>query len=777
MSMTHELLNHLWQSTVFAVAVGLLTLLFRKNGAHTRYWLWFAASSKFLVPFSVLSELGTYLSWRSAPATVPLVLGDFARPFSGAAGASAIPAAAAPVSAVHGVGVNWLLVVLGVWACGTIAIGARWMVRWLRLRAEVRKAAPLELNAPIQVKSSGTSIEPGVVGLFRPVLLLPEGICERLTPSQMKTILAHEMCHVRRRDNLTAAIHMLVEAVFWFHPLVWWIGRQMIVEREAACDEAVLAQSGDREGYAEALLTVCKFYVESPLDSAAGVAGADLKKRIGRIMTPRATHKLTAAKKVVLGAIATATVVAPVLIASFFATPSRAARQAREADASFQDVSIEAAQPEAMGYTIGVSPDTFAVQNYSLRQVIAWANGTESALVVGPDSLDAKYNIVAKASAPFPGVSGNEQVNAARPMVRNMLADQFQLQTHRGTQSISGTYMLTSGGTDSLPRPAWVGEPGPGMNQGLTSISGTNLAMHEFVELLSWRLGHAIIDQTGLIATYDFNVDWGTGANPAPDAAGAAAPMSHPAPDVLANALQVQMGLTLQPTTAPVEVLIVDHAASPKSLAPPRTAVPMDPAAFDLYVGHYLLSGTMLMSVSRDGAHFLTQLPGQSPVEIFPEAQGDFFAKVVGAQISFDRDDSGKVTGLVLHQAGQNLPLPRVDEATAKQMADALDAKMQQKTATPGTEEALRQDLAALAAGSPIYSRMSPELAKATRDHMPLIQRQFRSLGALTGLKFMGIDPQGSDRYVAEFEHGDVEYHIALSPDGNIKAIGFRAVP
>src|ERR1700728_141576 len=246
--MTHELLNHLWQSTVLAVAVGLLTLLFRSNGAHTRYGLWFAASCKFLIPFSLLSDFGRHLSWRSAPAGAPV----------------------APISAVHGPGVNWLLVVLGVWACGTIAIGARWMVQWLRLRAEVRKAPPVELNVAIPARSSATPIEPGVVGLFRPVLLLPEGICERLTPSQMKMILAHEMCHVRRSDNLTAAIHMLVEAVFWFHPLVWWIGRQMIVEREAACDEAVLAQSGDREGYAEALLTVCKFYVESPLASAAG---------------------------------------------------------------------------------------------------------------------------------------------------------------------------------------------------------------------------------------------------------------------------------------------------------------------------------------------------------------------------------------------------------------------------------------------------------------------------------------------------------------------------
>ena len=91
-------------------------------------------------------------------------------------------------------------------------------------------------------------MEPGVFGIFRPVLLVPEGITDRLTPAQWKTILTHELCHVRRRDNLTAAIHMAIEAIFWFHPLVWWIGKRLIDERERACDEEVLLAAGDRTG-------------------------------------------------------------------------------------------------------------------------------------------------------------------------------------------------------------------------------------------------------------------------------------------------------------------------------------------------------------------------------------------------------------------------------------------------------------------------------------------------------------------------------------------------
>ena len=58
--------------------------------------------------------------------------------------------------------------------------------------------------------------------------------------------MAHEVMHVRRRDNLRAALHMFVEAAFWFHPIAWWLGRRLVEERERACDEAVLGMAGGR---------------------------------------------------------------------------------------------------------------------------------------------------------------------------------------------------------------------------------------------------------------------------------------------------------------------------------------------------------------------------------------------------------------------------------------------------------------------------------------------------------------------------------------------------
>src|ERR1019366_5322292 len=120
-----------------------------------------------------------------------------------------------------------------------------------------RAATPLPLRLPIRVMSSTARLEPGVVGIFKPVLLLPEGIAEHLTPPQLEGILAHELRHVQRRDNLTGAIHMLVETIFWFHPLVWWIRTRLMEEREGACDEEVMRMGREPQVYAESILKVC----------------------------------------------------------------------------------------------------------------------------------------------------------------------------------------------------------------------------------------------------------------------------------------------------------------------------------------------------------------------------------------------------------------------------------------------------------------------------------------------------------------------------------------
>ena len=170
-------------------------------------------------------------------------------------------------------------------------------MRWRGVSRAVRAGAPIESGrthdtfqalastTALPLVASDTSLEPGVFGILRPVLLWPREIDLRLDDAQVRAMLAHELAHVHRRDNLTAAMHMFVEAVFWFHPVVWWIGARLVDERERACDEYVVRLGNDPDVYAESILKTCQFFVESPLTCAPGVTGSNLKKRIERIMS------------------------------------------------------------------------------------------------------------------------------------------------------------------------------------------------------------------------------------------------------------------------------------------------------------------------------------------------------------------------------------------------------------------------------------------------------------------------------------------------------------
>jgi TonB family protein len=164
------------------------------------------------------------------------------------------------------------------------------------------------------LRSSQTSLEPGIFGIRRPLLLWPVGISQHLQDAHLEAILTHEAQHVRRRDNLAAAMHMVVEAIFWFHPLVWWLGARLVEERERACDEEVLRLGNQPEIYAESILKTCEFCVASPLACVSGVTGADLKLRIVRIMTQGSVDKLGFLKKLLLVVIGTGAVAAPIVV-------------------------------------------------------------------------------------------------------------------------------------------------------------------------------------------------------------------------------------------------------------------------------------------------------------------------------------------------------------------------------------------------------------------------------------------------------------------------------
>src|SRR6266513_1483711 len=411
--------NHLWQSTLLAIASGLFTLFLRKNQARARYWLWFAASVKFLIPLSLLVAMGSHLPWPRGSAGMHaglyVAMEQVSQPFT----PSTMPVISPLTPSTVSQSATHLLPALFIaaWLCGFVMVLCVWCVRWSRISRAIREAVPLRegrevealrrigcitgVRQRIELLSSRASLEPGIFGIAHPVLVWPEGISERLDDAHLQAILAHELWHVRRRENLVATIHMVVEAIFWFHPLVWWLGARLVEERERACDEEVLESGSDRHVYAESILKICEFCVESPLDCVSGVTGADLKKRIVRIMTESVARRLGFPRKLLLGAFALVAVAAPVVFGLLQVTQVRAlAQNAVGIAPGFDTVTIKPNKTRGLNrmHAAVFKPDRFIDTNFTLRELIHLAYGVpDSQILAVPDWLDSeKYDVEAK---------------------------------------------------------------------------------------------------------------------------------------------------------------------------------------------------------------------------------------------------------------------------------------------------------------------------------------------------------------------------------------------
>jgi beta-lactamase regulating signal transducer with metallopeptidase domain len=99
---------------------------------------------------------------------------------------------------------------------------------------------------------------PTALGLMSPAIVLPKWLLEELSAAELRQIFLHELAHLRRWDDWSNLLQKIVKGLFFFHPAVWWIERQVSLEREMACDEAVLAQTGNARAYAQCLVLLAE---------------------------------------------------------------------------------------------------------------------------------------------------------------------------------------------------------------------------------------------------------------------------------------------------------------------------------------------------------------------------------------------------------------------------------------------------------------------------------------------------------------------------------------
>ena len=357
---------------------------------------------------------------------------------------------------------------------------------------------------------------------------------------------------------------MIVEAVFWFHPFVWWIERQMVKEREQACDEAVVEMGRSVEKYAESLFLTCRFCIESPLPCVAGVTGADLKRRIAEIMTGRVSLRMSWPKKVLLAAAAACAIALPVALgqektAQQVPKPQQAVASAmmpKDADPDWEVATVRPSNPNDENNAFASHGRQIIIENEPVDAMLVAGYGLQRGQIVNlPEwAKKERWDVTGVAN-----VDGKPDIDQLRAMIRKILTERFGLTAHREQREMQ-VYALTvakDGAEDHekherSERRAQRGWPG------CEWPDDENIHKHldgDLTLMMLFYLDQPMVDHTGLQGRYDFKLKWTSDDSHAPTD-GTAAPG-------LFTAMQEQLGLKLESVKAPADVLVIDKMDRP----------------------------------------------------------------------------------------------------------------------------------------------------------------------------------------------------------------------
>jgi GWxTD domain-containing protein len=309
--------DHLIAATLFALFACGAALALRRERGGWKHGLLLAAILRFAVPTSLLTRIGAALA-HHLPAT-----GGSSPAFGDIARLLLRSGSVATTHTSHFSSVIVLQTIECVWALGAVSLIAAWILQ-MRKEPEAREPNKYEFEVferarrTLKVRTA-VALRVGprdkslcVRSFWRPFILLPEGLSEQLREVELEAVIAHELAHVRRRDNLWAAVAHSIVCLFWFHPLLWWIERRALAERETACDEMVLTQGTERGDYIAGMLKTCRAAFASET-TYAGATGTNLKKRMEQIMSINLNPSSTRIQRVVLTTIVSLLAVVPIL--------------------------------------------------------------------------------------------------------------------------------------------------------------------------------------------------------------------------------------------------------------------------------------------------------------------------------------------------------------------------------------------------------------------------------------------------------------------------------
>jgi TonB family protein len=242
-------------------------------------------------------------------------------------------------------------VVAAIWLIGalvSLARSGRSALYWRRVArsAEVKEALVV----------SNQCSEPMVIGIIKPTIVFPAGdYIESLTAAELETVLAHEMAHIARRDNLIALVVQLTCAFFWFDPIHRIARRRLVALRERACDEAVLERGCDADSYLSALARSCEVPFRS--SAVACMSRLQLRERMESIMTYKFHRPLPAS--IVRMSIVAAIAIAAVAFTLLAPSPRITAAEATVAGQEVPDFSVHVMHSRKMLYVLSLKSDVF----------------------------------------------------------------------------------------------------------------------------------------------------------------------------------------------------------------------------------------------------------------------------------------------------------------------------------------------------------------------------------------------------------------------------------
>ena len=294
------LIHFVWQGSIVALLTAAALRFARHQSSAVRYAIACGGLATMIIAAAMTAALvwGVNPGQSSGITPLPDIPGSSVETTAVrmiAGDASAVANAARTVVSLDAV----LPLIVWGWVAGVMTLltrlaGGCWRIRRLRILSlrdapsrwqpcADRLAQRLRVGVAFRVVESMLVTAPLVIGWIRPLVLLPVAALVNLAPEQIEAVIAHELAHIRRRDYLVNLVQTAAEAVFFFHPAVWWVSSQIRAEREHCCDDVAVVLCGDPAAYAEALTELASWRTREAALAVAAIDGS-LLARIKRVL-------------------------------------------------------------------------------------------------------------------------------------------------------------------------------------------------------------------------------------------------------------------------------------------------------------------------------------------------------------------------------------------------------------------------------------------------------------------------------------------------------------